>query len=522
MNVTGITPETVKKLNSKKWRLTHLYKIIGKNPTTGGMLKQTFSPNRVQRRFLNSKHNRNILCKARQMGFTTLACIDMLDDCLFNNDFNAVIIAHDEKSMRKIFKKILYAWDNWPFKNRGWRTINKTTTELHFSNGSTISVALSSRSDTVHRLHISEFGKICRKYPDKAQEILTGAIPSVPPGGRIDIESTAEGEDGAFYEMYWLAAERNGEPQEAQWKAHFFPWFLCADYVTKARYELPRELREAQVKYQLSDDQINWYYGEKTNNLKHLMSQEHPFTQEEAFMSSGDKVFDVDVLKLYSERIEVGEKVGDWTYYEPYKPNHSYALGADVSEGIGKDSSTCAIIDFTLPKPKVVAVYRNNRIAPDIFAHEVMKGATRYGSCLVAVERNNHGHTTLSKLNEMYANLYREYTRDKVTNLETERLGWLSTSASKPKIIFGLKEAVEEFLIDITDSGAIRELRTYDQEDLRRNRFDPESTRHFDVAQAIAICYEMRYHVDRNVADDTIARMERVMKEIDFNPHKVV
>ncbi len=124
MNVTGITPETVKKLNSKKWRLTHLYKIIGKSPKTGGMLKQTFSPNRVQRRFLNNKHTRNIILKARQMGFTTLACIDMLDDCLFNNDFNAVIIAHDEKSMRKIFKKILYAWDNWPFKNRGWRTIN--------------------------------------------------------------------------------------------------------------------------------------------------------------------------------------------------------------------------------------------------------------------------------------------------------------------------------------------------------------------------------------------------------------
>lgn len=52
--------------------------------------------------------------------------------------------------------------------------------EMSFSNGSTISVRTSFRSGTIQFLHISEFGKICAKYPDRAKEIVTGAIEAVP------------------------------------------------------------------------------------------------------------------------------------------------------------------------------------------------------------------------------------------------------------------------------------------------------------------------------------------------------
>ena len=39
------------------------------------------------------------------------------------------------------------------------------------------------RSGTIHRLHISEFGKICAKVPEKAAEVMTGSIPAVPASG---------------------------------------------------------------------------------------------------------------------------------------------------------------------------------------------------------------------------------------------------------------------------------------------------------------------------------------------------
>jgi hypothetical protein len=57
------------------------------------------------------------------------------------------------------------------------------------------------RGDTLQWLLITEFGKICAKYPEKAREIITGALNTVHVGQRVTIESTAEGQEGRFYEM---------------------------------------------------------------------------------------------------------------------------------------------------------------------------------------------------------------------------------------------------------------------------------------------------------------------------------
>ena len=67
--------------------------------------------------------------------------------------------------------------------------------ELSFSNGSRIAVGTSFRSGTLQFLHISEFGKICAKYPEKAREIVTGAIEALSIDGKLFIESTAEGNE---------------------------------------------------------------------------------------------------------------------------------------------------------------------------------------------------------------------------------------------------------------------------------------------------------------------------------------
>lgn len=49
------------------------------------------------------------------------------------------------------------------------------------------------RSGTLNYLHISEYGKICAKFPDKAREIRTGALNTIQAGQIAWIESTAEG-----------------------------------------------------------------------------------------------------------------------------------------------------------------------------------------------------------------------------------------------------------------------------------------------------------------------------------------
>lgn len=51
----------------------------------------------------------------------------------------------------------------------------------------------SMRSSTLQLLHISEFGKIYAKFPDKTREIITESLNALAPGQYVFIESTAEG-----------------------------------------------------------------------------------------------------------------------------------------------------------------------------------------------------------------------------------------------------------------------------------------------------------------------------------------
>jgi hypothetical protein len=61
---------------------------------------------------------------------------------------------------------------------------------------------------------VSEFGKICAQFPLKAQEIISGALPAVDHNGVICIQSTAEGREGAFYDMTQRAhaLQQQGRP----------------------------------------------------------------------------------------------------------------------------------------------------------------------------------------------------------------------------------------------------------------------------------------------------------------------
>ncbi len=66
--------------------------------------------------------------------------------------------------------------------------------ELYFEGlDSTIYVALEARSDTVHRLHVSEAANI-----KNAEDVLTATLGAVPDDGIVSMESTANGMGGLF------------------------------------------------------------------------------------------------------------------------------------------------------------------------------------------------------------------------------------------------------------------------------------------------------------------------------------
>lgn len=204
-------------------------------PEQSGVV-QPFMPNINQILFLIEMHDRNVILKARQLGFTTLIAILWLDHCLFVSDQRAAIIAHTKKDASSIFRdKVRFAYDRLPEALREAMPLKvKSAEELMFGhNGSSIKVAVSVRSGTINRLHVSEMGKIAAKFPAKAVEIVTGSLPAVPKSGVAIIESTAEGREGEFFNIADRAekiAQSGIEARPGQWKFHFFPWWKDPGY----------------------------------------------------------------------------------------------------------------------------------------------------------------------------------------------------------------------------------------------------------------------------------------------------
>lgn len=300
--------ELREKLGDALWRLNNLYYIKDQNGN-----KVLFKTNEVQTDLRNNLWFFNIVPKARQLGITTFFSIFYLDQILFSKNRTATIIAHTEKDMKKIFRnKIKFAWDNLNPAIKAYIGEPKTDTanEMSFPNGGVISVALSSRSDTVQYLHISEFGKICRKYPEKAEEIVTGAINAVHAGNMVSIESTAEGREGYFYE-FCMEAERlrkeNRTLTEFDFKMFFYPWYvdprytLDADFIIEKKDQEYFDMLHRKHGITLTNGQKRWYVKKKATQ-RDKMFQEYPSTLEEAFQTSVEgSYYAKEMEKVYLE-----------------------------------------------------------------------------------------------------------------------------------------------------------------------------------------------------------------------------
>lgn len=212
-----------------RWRLNNLYSVVSKS----GKLVP-FRPNSVQIELLNNVHSRILNLKARQFGVTTFWCLVMLDDCLFTPNVRAAVIAHKMDDAKVIFRdKIKGPYNHLDEALRSARPASQDSADtMTFDNGSSIRVSTSVRSSTVNWLLISEYGKICSQFPEKAEEIKTGAFPAAEQG-IIIIESTAEGEGGDFYEKAQTAERMLNQKLELtrkDYKFFFFPWWRAPEY----------------------------------------------------------------------------------------------------------------------------------------------------------------------------------------------------------------------------------------------------------------------------------------------------
>lgn len=510
------------------WRLDNLYYIENEDGE-----KVKFKLRTIQKLFFMIMWFRNIILKARQLGFTTAIDIYILDRALFNSNTKCGIIAHTKDDVKAIFAtKIKFAYDNLP---ADIKVIITSTTdrenEIKFSNGSSVRVAVSMRSGTLQCLHISEYGKLWARFPEKAIEVKTGSLPTVHENGFIWIESTAEGLGGHFHELCVTSkrlADQGQELTKLDYKFNFFPWWDDAKYELDCPegYEFSRKHREY---FESLEKSINkplclrkrFWYVKKEEEQGDMMKQEYPSTPNEAFLFSGRKAFNANHLNaaeaLCYEPSFIGEisvvngaleevAEGELLIWDMPDPNEQYAIGADVAEGLEHgDYSSADVLDSWGQQ----VAHWNGHIEPDLFGQVLFQLGKLYNFAYLGVERNNHGHTVLAKLKDLnYPNLYVQVKIDEKNDKKTTKLGWHTNQATKPFIIDNLKPLFREEEAGVRNKATIDECHTYVVDD--KGRYNAQQGCFDDRVMSLAISHEMLRVMPRTpIGEQKVERVQR-------------
>lgn len=370
------TAEFKQCLKSRMWRLHNLYTIRDKNAEL-----VRFVPNREQLYLLQHMHTRNVILKVRQLGISTFWLIYMLDACLFYPGVETGCIAHTREDAQELFEnKVKLAYENLPREiQRMHKQTSDSARKLAFSNGSSIRIGTSFRSGTPVIVLVSEFGKIASRWPEQAKEIQTGTFNAVPSNGILVVESTAEGNEGDYFEMVQSARRKQQleEPlTEYDFKFFFFDWVSTPQYklapdAVRVSDELTQyfDQKEKELNISIPPSKRSWYAAKSGNRVSQAMKQEYPTDPDEAFEQS------IEGAIFYHEMstLRTSKRITD------VSPDTSRMV--DTVWDIGYRASTAIIWFQVLPNHEVLIFdyYENQREALKHYAKIIEQKREEHG-----------------------------------------------------------------------------------------------------------------------------------------------
>jgi hypothetical protein len=461
---------------------------------------------KIEKQLKETGKVRVIILKARQMGLSTYTASRVYWKAYLNAYHKSVILAHDGATADMLFtmsKNIISRMTD-DYRPLFKKSNAKEIQFLHNDSGYRLYTAGSGeagRGSTPTVCHMSE---VAFWQNDKA--LLAGLFQGISEadGTEVILESTANGIGNEFHRL-WLGAEAG----ESDYIPIFVPWFLMPEYTREPPPDFEPFLDEEVLihKFNLTNGQLYWRRLKIAESTELKFKQEYPTTPEEAFLVSGANVFNMEKLSALVPQPVLGHKEFDFKScmftdvqrgsLEIYKYptfDDAFAIGADVSLGVGRDSSTAVVMD---KNKKVCAVYRDNTIDPSQFGDLLFYLGRYYNNALLAPESNSMGIATLNRLSQMkYVNMYYQTKMANVSNEEGLRMGWRTTSASKPAIVGFLKSAIESEEIWIPSRLMISELMNFVVSDTGKT--GGSTGNNDDTVIALAIVLEViRTHGER-------------------------
>lgn len=489
-----------------------------------------FTLNRAQRLFLDAilkqwqrtGRVRVLVLKARQLGLSTMWGGFMYWWLSQRRASKGIVVTHKGEATQALFE-MTKRYHQLMEPSMRPHTARSNARELKFDvldSGYMIATAGADtvgRGETLQMAHLSEAGLWPKK---KAAEIGNGLLQAVP---NVDdtfvcIESTARGKSGWFYQQYLAAREGS-----SGYEVVFLPWHVDPDYSENvpdgfSRTEDEIALSDAVFEewgYHLTDGQLVWRRQKVSQDGVDLFKQEYPSTPEEAFLTSGAPVFNLEYLAECEKsapeikhRLEfdpvtkkfIPSERGRLFIYHEIDPNEEYTIGADVAKGVGHeerrdasgnlmssgegDYSVAVVLD---QKKRVVAKFRG-QVDPDYYADILEALGYLFNTARMAVEFNNHGILPNTRLwkDKAYPNLYVREVYDKTTDQTKEEVGFYTDVKTRPLIIDQLREAVRNRVVELNDKDIIRELTTF-VADPETGKIEADVGCHDDCVMALAI-----------------------------------
>lgn len=463
---------------------------------------------------------RILILKARQMGFSTCTGGIIFSQVTTHKNTDAAIVAHKDDASTNLFNMYKLMYNNLPPEIKPTQKASNAK-ELHFNNKT--NTGLNSRircmtagseglgrSFTLKYLHISELAF----WQGDVKATLLGLFQAVPndPDTMIIIESTANGYEE--FQERWEAAVKG----ESDFYPLFLGWNELEEYsMPYDGFEITDEEHELQNTYNLTLEQLSWRRWCIKNNCGgdvKLFKQEYPICPEEAFLTTGDCVFDqhqimerlkhipdplvrgsfeykYDDTKSRKEKISEQKFVpSDKGYIKIYKypePDHSYTVGGDTAGDTQGDYFAAHVIDNNTGEQ--VAVY-HNMTDETLFARQMYCLGHYYNYALMAIEANFSTYP-IKELHRLgYDNMYVRDKEDSFSGGIIPSFGFKTTSITRPLIISSLVDIIRDHVHLLNDRLTLMECLTFITNE--HGRKEAMKGKHDDLVMSAGIGYYVR------------------------------
>ena len=463
---------------------------------------------------------RIIILKARQMGFSTVTGGLILSQTATHKNKMAAIVAHQEDSTTNLFNMYKLMYQNLPDPLKPTQLASNAK-ELVFDNKAhtglnsrircmTAGTGGVGRSFTINYLHISELAF----WKSDVQETMLGLMQAVPntPDSMVIIESTANGYEE--FQSRWEAAEKG----ESDFYPLFVGWNELDEYsMPYSGFELTDEEHSLQDTYSLTNDQLEWRRWCIKNNCGgdvRLFKQEYPISPEEAFLTTGDCVFDQEKIMerlkhipdplyrghftyRYDDTKEKADKMSDIKFqptktgyikiYKEPDPSHSYTLCGDTAGDTQGDYFAAHVIDNITCEQ--VAVY-HNMTDETLFARQMICLGYKYNKALIAIEANFSTYPNKEIARLGYPNIYVRDKEDDYRQPIVSAYGFKTTQITRPLIISSLVDIVRDNVDCINDRLTLNECLTFITNE--HGRKEAMQGKHDDLVMSLGIGYYVR------------------------------